>query len=74
MTQLRWETDSRYYAARIYPDLLGDWVVERAWGGLKNNLGNVMQEVVPNYSAAMGKLTTLLAERNARNYVLVSMA
>lgn len=36
MREIRWESKRRYYTARLSQDLLGDWVIERAWGGLFN--------------------------------------
>lgn len=37
MTEIRWETTSRYYVVRLYQDLFGDWIVESVWGGLHND-------------------------------------
>jgi hypothetical protein len=71
MHQMRWESDRRYYAARVYPDMLGDWVVERAWGGLFNKKGNSQQEVVPSYKAAIAKMLAIHMERRARKYRIV---
>jgi hypothetical protein len=70
--QLRWETDSRYYVARAYQDLLGDWIVEKAWGGLTNKLGNGKQEIVSSFDAAVSALTRIRKERSARHYWLVN--
>lgn len=69
--QLRWETDSRYYVARAYQDLLGDWIVEKAWGGLTNKLGNSKQEIVTSLDAAVSAMTQIRKERSARHYSLV---
>lgn len=69
--QLRWETDSRYCVARAYQDLHGDWLVEKAWGGLTNKLGNGKQEIVSSLDAAVATLTRIRKERSARHYSLV---
>lgn len=69
--QLRWETDSRYYVARAYQDLLGDWIVEKAWGGLTNQLGHGKQESVTSLDAAVAALTRVHKERSARHYRLI---
>lgn len=71
MQQLRWETSSRYYVARAYQDLLGDWIVEKAWGGLHNHLGNGQQEIVSTYEAALQVIGCIHRERKARRYHLV---
>ena len=36
---VRWESPSRYYEAVLQRDLLGDWVLSTANGGLRNRLG-----------------------------------
>lgn len=35
---VRWESPSRYYEAVLQRDLLGDWVLSTANGGLRNRL------------------------------------
>lgn len=72
MTQIRWENKHRYYAARVYQDLLGDWVVASSWGGLGNNLGNGKQQVVPSYHDAVGTLVQINKQRHARHYGIVA--
>jgi len=52
MQRMRWETDRRYYTLRIYRDLFGAWIIERVWGGKRNNLGSRAQEVVFSYPDA----------------------
>lgn len=68
---LRWESDKRYYTARIHTDLLGDLVVERAWGGLYNRKGKLIQEVVPSLEAAEAAIADIAARRSAHHYSLV---
>lgn len=72
MTEIRWETKRRYYAARVYRDLLGDWIVESSWGGLQNKLGNSQQQVVPSYPAAVGAMVQIHKQRRARHYGIVA--
>ncbi|MET3109289.1 hypothetical protein AAKU58_004140 [Oxalobacteraceae bacterium GrIS 1.18] len=71
MKQLRWETENRFYCARVYKDMLDFWVVEKAWGGRQNNLGNIGQEVVPTYRDAIQTVLRIHKERRARKYDLV---
>lgn len=71
MKRLRWETDRRFYAVRVYQDLFNDWVVERAWGGKKSNLGNRSQEVLFTYSDAEQVIEKIKKERLAHKYDLV---
>lgn len=72
--QVRWETANRYYVARAYEDLLGDWIVEKAWGGLTNNLGNGQQEIVTTMAAAEKALARIHNERKARHYRVMGEA
>ena len=37
--RFRWESPNRYYAAELYQDLLGDWVLVTARGGRSNKMG-----------------------------------
>jgi len=71
MKQMRWETDRRYYAVRVYQDLFDAWVVERAWGGKRNQLGNRAQEIALTYPDAEVIIQRLQKERAARKYQLV---
>lgn len=29
----RWQTDTRYYEMQLVQDLLGDWCIQKYWGG-----------------------------------------
>lgn len=71
MRQMRWETDLRYYAVRVYQDLFDAWIVERAWGGKRNQLGNRAQEIVLTHLDAELIMQRLHTERAARKYELV---
>lgn len=44
---LRWETAQRYYAVYVHPDLWGEIVLTRAWGGKGSRLGNVQSDHIP---------------------------
>lgn len=68
---LRWESPQRYYAARVHTDLLGDLVIERAWGGLHNRKGKLTQEFMPTPEAAEAAIADIAARRTAHNYSLV---
>ncbi|MEO6351924.1 MAG: hypothetical protein ABIO19_03765 [Burkholderiaceae bacterium] len=72
MTEIRWETKRRYYAAKVYRDLFGDWIVESAWGGLHNKLGNRRQQVLQSYREAVGVLLEINRQRHARHYGIVA--
>ena len=69
---LRWESPQRYYAARVYEDLLGDTVVGRSWGGLHNNVGNTDTVVVMTPEGAAREIEEINARRTAHHYTLVA--
>ncbi len=71
MREIRWESNRRYYAARVTQDLLGSWIVERAWGGLFNKKGNHAQVVVPSFHDAVQTMLEINRERQARRYAIV---
>lgn len=69
----RWETAVRYYEARLGQDMLGDWVLELAWGGRRNRLGGRKQRVVDGAAQGSKALQQLDARRLRRGYVLVAV-
>lgn len=69
---LRWETSSRYYAARLRQDLLSDWVLERSWGGRYNNIGGADTITVITKKAGEEALAALHKRRTSRHYELVA--
>lgn len=72
MHTIRWETNQRYYVARVSQDLLGDWVIESSWGGLHNNLGNRKQQIAASYRDAIDALVKIHAKRRSRKYGIVA--
>ena len=70
-TIVRWESDKRYYAARLHTDLLGDTLVCRAWGGLHNNLGHGDQQLVSDHEAGERILAAIDRVRVKHKYRLV---
>lgn len=68
---LRWQSKQRYYAAVLHRDLLGDVIVDRAWGGIGNNLGSSDTVVVPSEQAGEEVLAEIHARRVSRKYQLV---
>jgi hypothetical protein len=68
----RWESTTRYYSARLYTDLLGDVVIESAWGGRFNKLGGSATLQVDSAEEGAAVLDQLDRERLARRYQRVS--
>ncbi len=64
----RWETDSRYYVARIFQDMFGTWLVDRIWGGRHNHISNSMSVVTASYEEAVTLLNAIHKRRVQRGY------
>lgn len=62
------ETDTRYYEIRLQQDLLGDWIIQRSWGGLKNRLHGAKQQAYPSKELAEEQLALLLKQRRKKQY------
>jgi hypothetical protein len=69
---IRWESPSRYYEAVLQQDLLGDWVLSTANGGLRNRLGALRHLALPSRDAAVKALASLHKLRLRRGYHLVA--
>lgn len=69
---VRWESPSRYYEAVLQRDLLGDWVLSTANGGLRNRLGALRHLALPSRDAAVKELASLHKLRLRRGYRLVA--
>ena len=69
---VRWESPSRYYEAVLQRDLLGDWVLSTANGGLRNRLGALRHLALPSREAAVKELASLHKLRLRRGYRLVA--
>lgn len=68
---LRWESPQRYYAARVEQDLLGDWLISCAWGGLGNNNGAMQSMPLPSRDAANAAVDMVHERRIKHHYTLV---
>ena len=66
---VRWESPSRYYEAVLQRDLLGDWVLSTANGGLRNRLGALRHLALPSRDAAVKELASLHKLRLRRGYL-----
>lgn len=65
---IRWESATRYYEAILQQDLLGDWVLSTAHGGLRNRLGALRHQAFSSQAAAVKRLTELDKRRLKRGY------
>lgn len=61
----------RYYLAELDRDLLGDWVLVRAWGALGSRLGQVRQTIVQSEEEGQRLLRAIERRRHQRGYQVV---
>ena len=69
--RIRWESATRYYEAILQQDLLGDWVLSTARGGLRNRLGALRHLALPSRDAVVNEVASLHKLRLRRGYRLV---
>ena len=62
------QSATRYYEAVLQQDLLGDWVLSTAHGGLRNLLGALRHQAFPSKAAAVKGLRELDKRRLKRGY------
>ena len=68
MQAARWERkDGRYYIADVEQDLLGDWIVVRAWGG-KLNKGRLSRTPVSTLEEGREALLEIEQRRLKHGY------
>ena len=60
----RWETDTRYYETLVLPDLFGQWVLLKQWGGKGSRLGGT--RVVAVGLEAIAQTLDLIEKQRAR--------
>ena len=61
----------RYYKVFVYKDLLGHWVLTKAWGGLQNRLGNYEHLTLFTKEAIRDCLAEIFERRDKRGYKLI---
>lgn len=69
----RWEnpTSERYYQADLLYDLLGNWVLRKAWGSKHTAKGGGSQVLCLNYAQGLSLLKKVAALRQTRGYVMM---
>lgn len=67
----RWEKGSRYYFVEFGSDLLGDWVVTKAWGQIGSRLGGKRNIFVPDRESGLREIRQIAERRARRGYRIV---
>ncbi|WP_295389961.1 WGR domain-containing protein [uncultured Thiodictyon sp.] len=62
---------ARYYQADLVVDLLGDWSLITAWGGLESHRGQVRRALVASEAEGVKRLAQIERRRRQRGYVNV---
>lgn len=70
-TPLLWQTPTRWYAAELTQDLLGDWVVWCYWGSRHSRQGGARCYLVADESTGRRQLQQIAVRRQRRRYVQV---
>ncbi len=69
---VRWETDTRYYQARLGRDLFGQLIIHRCWGGKGTRLGGMATDLFDTEDEVQKALQALAKVRARRGYRLVA--
>ena len=64
----RWESNTRYYAARLHTDLLGDLVVTSFWGGKSSRRGGIRNIMVATWREGLDTLKSISKTRLRHGY------
>jgi len=60
----------RYYQADLVLDLLGDWQVITAWGGIESRRGGHRNLYVPSREDGLQQLAAIEQRRRQRGYLV----
>ena len=73
--QFRWEHigKQRYYKVILSRDLLGDWIVTKAWGHLHNASGRIVHLPFSSYKDALENIQKISKTRKQRGYHLLTL-
>ena len=66
--RLRWEKSTRYYEARLHPDLWGEWMLTVGWGRRGTRLGQVRDRPCASYAEGLAMLAAVGKRRAQRGY------
>ena len=68
----RWENPEkrRYYQVSLQKDLLGDWVLSKAWGGIGQKFGRMVHMPCRSLQEAEAMVERIARIRKNRGYIL----
>jgi len=64
----RWEKGTRYYEARLHPDLWGDWILTVGWGRRGARLGQMRDRPCTSHAEGFALLAAVGKRRAQRGY------
>lgn len=65
------KNQQRFYRVELVRDLLGDYVLVRSWGSLKNRVGGTKYEIVKNIEEGRNRILLITKRRQRRQYELL---
>lgn len=68
----RWEKGTRYYEARVHPDLWSEWMLTVGWGRRGTRLGQVRDRPCASYAEGVTLLAAVGKRRIQRGYRRIS--
>ena len=72
VVQERWEhrEKERYYSILLSPDLFGQWVVTRVWGGINQATGRITHVPCTSYEEGLSMVAKIAKIRLQHGYLL----
>jgi hypothetical protein len=68
----RKEKNGRYYKLYLYKDMLGWWVITKAWGSRFSKTGGSSNHAFSKYDEAKNYIDEVIKRRALRGYTLMS--
>lgn len=65
---ISFKTETRYYRLGLQQDLLGDWIIQRSWGGIYSRIHGSKQHAFPTLELAEKHLALLTKKRQQKKY------
>lgn len=74
MQRLQFDSPTKWYTAKLYQDLFGDWILTMSWGNKLTKLGNSKIKVLATMEDGLSELSKITKTRLNRAYTLVDDA
>lgn len=71
MQKLQFDAATKWYTAKLYQDLFGDWILAMSWGSKITKLGNSKVKVLESLEQGLKELQKITKVRLRHAYCLI---